>query len=417
MNLATPYPLSAARTLALHSQGLTIPNNSDVAPTLAEINKTVEQVNYIQIDTLNLIRRSQYIVLWSRLGSYAPEDFDRLIYDSQERKLFEGVHGPAVIIPLKDYRYQLVQKDGEREALSVWFPNWLDGEGNRELASMVIERIRQEGALRTTDFEYHGPRRGSWWDWKPAKTALEYLFVRGDLMITNRVNFQRVYDLTERVLPSWVDTTTPTPEERDRYWMEHGMLAMGICQPRQLADYAFHMRRAAPKAIWADMLQQGVVVPVQAILADGEPHELVVHRDKLETLQKAADGAIKAERTTFLSFFDSLFWCRGRDMQVWGYRNLLEAYNRQENRKYGYFCLSILHNDQLVGRFDPKLERKTGLLRLKAIYLEPGVKPDDVLVQDVARAMRDFMAFHQASDLEIEKSEPEEFSKKLKKVI
>src|SRR4030042_3478404 len=139
------------------------------------------------------------------------------------------------------------------------------------------------------------------------------------------------------------------------------------------------------------MLEQRVAAPVQAILQDGELHELVVHRDKLETLERVAEGEIKAQRTTFLSFFDSLFWCRGRDMQFWGYQNLLEAYNKQEKRKYGYFCLSILHHNRLVGRFDPKVERKTGVLRLKAIYLEPGVEPEEELVSGVATAMRDFM--------------------------
>jgi uncharacterized protein YcaQ len=236
-------------------------------------------------------------------------------------------------------------------------------------------------------------------------------------MIVNRVNFQRVYDLTERVLPQWVDTTPPTLEERDKYWIEQGLIALGICHPAQLAEYGFHMQRAAPKAIQAEMLTQGVAVLVQAILADGETHELVVYRDKLETLERVTDGEIQALRTTFLSFFDSLFWCRGRDMQFWGYRNLLEAYNRQEKRKYGYFCLSILQNDRLVGRFDPKLERKTGILRLKAIYLEPGVEPDDELVSDVALAMRDFMAFHQATELVIERSQPDEFGTKLLKVL
>ena len=168
-------------------------------------------MNYVQIDTLNLIQRAQYIVLWSRLGSYTPADFDRLIYSPEEKKLFEGVQGVAAIIPLKDYRYQLPEFDKRRQDLSKWYGNWLDGQGNRELATTVLERIRQEGALRASDFEYDGPRRGSWWDWKPAKMALEYLFTRGDLMIANRVNFQRVYDLTERVLPGWVDTSMPRP--------------------------------------------------------------------------------------------------------------------------------------------------------------------------------------------------------------
>jgi len=409
----TTYPLAAVRAMALHAQGLATSNHAGPSPALETIQKTVELVNYVQIDTLNLIQRSQYIALWSRLGSYQTADFDRLVYSPDERKLFEGVQSVAAIIPLKDFRYQLGQKDRGRETLLRWYVHMLDQEGSHDLVPMVLERIRQEGALRAADFEYKGPKRGSWWDWKPAKIALEYLFVKGDLMVTNRVNFQRIYDLTERVLPDWVDTTPPTQEERDRHWVEQGLVAMGICQPAQVAEYGFHMRKAYPKAIWAEMLKQEVVVPVEGILADGETHELVVHRDRLDALQQAADGAISASRTTFLSFFDSLFWCRGRDLQVWGYRNLLEAYVPEAKRHYGYFCLSILHRDRLVGRFDPKLERKTGVLRIKAIYLEEGVEPDEELVSGVATAMRDFMKFHQAKELVIEKSQPEEFGEML----
>jgi uncharacterized protein YcaQ len=413
----TVYPLSVVRAVALHAQGLTEPNQADSSPDLTRINQVVEQVNYVQIDTLNLIQRAQYIVLWSRLGNYATADFDRLIYSPDGKKLFEGVQGVAAIIPLKDFRYQLPEFDKRRNDLSRWYGNWLAGQGNRELATTVLERIRQEGALRASDFEYNGPRRGNWWDWKPVKIALEYLFTRGDLMIANRVNFQRVYDLTERVLPGWVDTSVPSLEERDHYWIEQGVLALGISMPNQIAEYAYHMRRALPKAVKQRITDEGLVVPVQARLDDGEVHEMVVHHDSLEILKQVADGAIRAERTTFLSFFDNLFWCRGRDMQLWGYRNLIESYVKAENRKYGYFCQSILHKERIVGRFDPKMERKTGVLRLKAIYLEPGVEPDEALVSGVATAMRDFMAFHNAKELVIEMSEPEEFGEKLLKDI
>jgi uncharacterized protein YcaQ len=414
----TIYPLSAVRSLALHAQGLTSPNETDAPPTLSSIHNTVEKMGYVQIDTLNLVQRSQYLALWSRLGSYELADFDRLIYSADERLLFEGVRSVAAIIPLKDYRYQIPQTDRRRQYLSKWYNSWLEQRGDGEMVTIVLERIRQEGGLRASDFEYHGPpRRGSWWDWKPAKIALEYLFARGDLMIANRVNFQRVYDLTERVLPQWVDTHPPTLEERDRYWIEQGVKALGICQPAQLAEYAFHMRRSLPKALAEDIMKEGVVVPIQAVLADGETHEMVVHRDHLETLSQAVEGAVKADRTTFLTFFDSLFWCRGRDVQLWGYRNILEAYVPQKKRQYGYFCLSILHHDKLVGRFDPKLERQAGLLRLKALYLEPGIAPDEELITGVATAMRDFLAFHKAKELVIEKSQPDEFGSKLVKAM
>jgi len=190
-----------------------------------------------------------------------------------------------------------------------------------------------------------------------------------------------------------------------------------VCLPEQAAEYGFHMRKVLPKALRADMVKDGVLVSVQGILQDGQAHELVLHRHHLSTLQGIADGEIQAQRTTFLSFFDSLFWCRSRDVQLWGYRNMIEAYVPEAKRQYGYFCQSILHKDRLVGRFDPKLERKTGTLRIKALYLEDGVQPDDELVSGVVTAMRDFMKFHDAKELVIEKSQPVEFGDKLLKAL
>ena len=139
----------------------------------------------------------------------------------------------------------------------------------------------------------------------------------------------------------------------------------------------------------------------------------MVHRDNLPLLQRAADGEISAGRTTFLAPFDSLFWARDRDRILWGFQHLLEFYKPAHERIYGYFCLPILHKERLVGRFDPKLERETGVLRVKALYLEPGLNPDDELVAGVAAAMRDFLTWHGAKQIEIEKSDPVAFSEKL----
>ncbi|HEX9091659.1 MAG TPA: crosslink repair DNA glycosylase YcaQ family protein [Anaerolineales bacterium] len=407
----TVYPLSAARTLALYAQGLTNSNSADRKPSLDSINQLVEKLGCVQIDTLNLVQRSHYLVLWSRLGPYSPADFDSLIYTPEQRLLFEGWQRVASIIPLKDYRYQLPRMHNMRQNHSEGFLRWFDKEGH-ELLDTVLERIRNEGALRAADFEYHGPRRGSWWDWKPAKTALEYLFAFGDLMIANRVNFQRVYDLTERVLPAWVDTQPLSVEQRDHYWLEQAALALGIAQPNQLIGYSYYQRGNVRQVLHA-MLKEGELVQVEASLADGEVEPYLVHRDMLELLQQAADGAVSAERTTFLSPFDNLFWAPKRDEQLWGFDQRLEAYTPAPKRIWGYFSLPILHRDRFVGRFDPKMERKEGILRLKALYLEPGVEPDEQLVSGVAHAMRDFMAFNRARELVIEKSQPEEFGEKL----
>jgi len=409
------YPLSAARKLAVYSQGLAATKQINATAKPEDIQKTVERLGCVQLDTLNLVQRSHYLVVWSRLGSYAPADFDALLYAPEKRVLFEGWQRVASIIPLKDYRYQLPRMERMRKNHSEGFLRWFDQEGH-ELMPMVLERIRKEGGLRAADFKYHGPRRGSWWDWKPAKTALEYLFAFGDLMISNRIHFQRVYDLTERVLPEWVDTAQPTMEQRDRYWMERAALALGICQPNQLIGYNYFQRRPV-QAVLEKLVEEKVLITVEVMLEGDGKDRYLVHHDYLEVLQKIADGAIQAERTTFLSPFDNLFWAVGRDEQLWGFRQRLEAYTPASKRLWGYFCMPILHHERLVGRFDPKMERKEGLLRLKALYLEDGVDQEDELLSGVANAMRDFMNFHKAQELIIEKSNPMDFGVRLQKLM
>ncbi len=410
----TVYPLHALRTVALHAQGLEAAAKAGAKasrPGRDEVYRVVERLNCVQIDTLQMVRRSQYLVLWSRLGSYDPADLDALS-SAADRRLFEGWQHAACLIPLTEYRYQIPHQRRLREQPAIQSIRWLSDPKNVELVEAVRERIRREGALRTNDFEGDGHKRNSWWDWKPAKHALEHLYAWGDLMIAGRVNFQRLYDLTERVLPDWVDRTEPTPEERDRFWVERGAQALGVCTPRQAGDYTWmKITHAAPAA--EALLKAGTVVPITGELEGRRKGELIIHRDLLPVLERAADGGMQAGRTTFLSPFDSLFWAGRRDEQLWGFRKSLEAYLPAAKRTYGYFCLPILHKDRLVGRFDPKLERAHGRLRLKALYLEPGVKPDEELVAGVAAAMRDFLAFHSARELVIEKSQPAAFGKKL----
>ncbi len=372
----------------------------------------------MQIDTLQMVQRSQYLAVWSRLGSYDPADFDGLIYGSTDqkreirRRLFEYWLHAACIIPLTDYRYSLPRIRYYRDGHSTWNSRWLVEPENVALMQDVYARIQAEGGLRAADFKHDQPRRSSWWDWKPAKRALEVLYDRGEVMIANRINFQRVYDMTERVLPDWVDTTETSEEATLRYYLERGTRALGVCEPLQAADYTKRKRTPA-RRILEGMVADGTLVEIEALLADGQSHPLVVHRDNLPLLEQAADGALVAARTTFLSPFDTLFYASGRDEQFWGFRQRLEAYKPAPQREWGYFCLPILHQDRMVGRFDPKLERQTGTLRIKAFYLEPGVAPDDELVTGVAAAMRDFMTFHQADELIVERSEPATFGQKL----
>ena len=405
----TTYPVSALRIVALHTQALDKAEGSP--PTRERIYETINQIGCIQIDTLHMVRRSQYLVLWSRLGNYAPDDFDAMA-SAADRRIFEGWQHAASLIPLSEYRYQLPRQRTMREHPSTWYNRLLDESLQKEFVPQVLERIRCEGALKVSNFESDGHHGGTWWNWRPAKVALEILYANGDLMISDRIKFQRVYDLTERVLPEWVDRTEPTAEERDRFWVELGVRALGVCQPRHAGDYTW-MGISHSRPIVEKLVGDGILLPITGKLANGESAELIIHRDNLSLLEQAADGAIKAERTTFLSPFDSLWWAGRRAEQLWGFHQSIEAYLPAPKRVYGYFCLPILHKDRLVGRFDPKLERKTGILRLKALYLESGIKPTEELVRDTAASMRDFMAFHTARELVIERSEPADFAGKL----
>ncbi len=407
-----PYALETLQTLALYTQGL----HARHEPTLENIYQMVEQVGAVQIDTLQMVQRSQYLTLWSRFGTYDTLDFDRLMYDPAHRRLFEYWWHEACILPLSEYRYRLPKMHYYQNGGSKWNADFLQQAETPSLMEKILAHIQENGGARSADFEHDGKRGGSWWEWKPAKRALEHLYNRGDLMISHRQKFQRVYDLKDRVLPEWVDRSVPTEEDMHRHLLEISLKAQGVCQAAQTADYTY-MKRAAARPYIQEFIKKGVFVEIEGLLSDGRKHTLVVHQQNMETLQKIADGKIRAEHTTFLSPFDSLWWAKGRDMQFWNFRQILEAYKPAPIREWGYFCLAILHKNRLVGRFDPKLERKTGTLILRALYLEPGVQPDEELVADMAAAMRDFMNFHQAKNLIIETSSPPELAQKLENAL
>ena len=414
----TVYPLSAVRAVALHAQGLAEPLRRAGRPTTSDVYAAVQRVGWVQIDTLQVVQRAQYLTLWSRLGSYDPTILDRLLFaggstaPDNGRRLFEYWQHAACIIPLAYYRYLMPAMRAHAQGRAGWRRHWAADPKNAKLLRSVRARIEAHGPARPADFRTEKKRPGSWWNWDDAKIALEHLYNTGELAICNRVNFRRVYDLRDRVLPVTVDRTEPAADGAARALLEISMRALGVCTPAQVGDY-FHMQRIVAKRLIDRLVAEGRVVPVTARLADGERHELVVHRDHLALLQRAADGALQPRRTTFLSPFDSLFWARDRDLSFWNFRQVLECYKPQPARRWGYFCLPILDRGRLVGRFDPRLERATGLLRLKKLYLEPGIKPSDRLADAAARAMRDFLRFHHAGDLVIEHSEPRELAAKL----
>ena len=406
---ASPVPLRAGRALTLHAQRLAAPAN--MADEEAIVN-TVHALGSLQIDTLQVVARSQYLALWSRLGNYDTALLDKLLFHPEKNRFFEYWKKAASIIPLEHYRYSLPRMQQRRDEPRPNWRLWLQREESVQALELVRRRIAKEGALRAADFE-GDRRRGAWWDWKPAKSALEYLYGIGELMIRDRVNFQRVYDLRERVLPDWVDTSPATPEEADRHDVELALRALGICRARTLSDYTYlFRRRIAP--VLDDLRREGQLLTLSGEVCDGGTDELILHRDSLPDLQRALDGDLQPRHTTLLSPFESLLWSKLHGHAFWNYHHDIELYVPQPKRKWGYFTLPILHRERLVGRLDPKLERDSGIFRIRALHLEPGVEPDERLICDLARAIRDFMAFHGATQLKFGRRGHAQFRVKLR---
>lgn len=418
------YPLHAARTLALHAQGLTYRNGAEPPPDGDTLYRLIDQLVSLQIDTLQRVQRTQYLVLWSRIGVYESNLLDRLAYGDRDpgesddgRRIFEAWFHAACYLPLTEYRYRIPRMRRARVGRRERTRTWLAIPETQTLLQQVYARIKSEGALRARDFEDERDQRGLWWDWKPAKRALEYLFGCGDLMIADRIRFERVYDLAERVRPEWVDVDEPTHEEVALHVLERSAKASGICTAAQVADYSHDFGRNQARPYIDQLLEQGTLRSVRVMDVSGNALEMVIHRENLPILESAAEGGLVAERTTFLSPFDSIFYPKGRDEQLWGFRQVLEAYKPAPQREWGYYTMPILHDNRLIGRMDPRLDRKAGRLHLEALYLEPGVKQEAGLISGIVAALRDFVDFHAATDICIESSRPAGLAKAILRLL
>lgn len=379
----TTIPVSAARRILLRAQGL------DGSWPLAAGEKgaadVVDRLGYVQIDTIAVIERAHHHILWTRHRDYTPAMLDGLL--SRDRRVFEYWTHAAAYIPLRDYRFYLpkMRAYARRATIREWLKE------NRRIVRHVRDRIRAEGALRSADFTNPGERRGAWWDWTPAKRALEILYWTGELMIAERRNFQRVYDLTERVLPTAVDTTPPRPAEVARYVVRRTLAAQGIVTGREAAWWSKDRKRVA--AALAELVDAKEVMEVR--VEGGE----TPYFTPSAALDSGLDRAPDNRTVRLLSPFDNLIIDRARALRFFGFEYRLECYTPEPKRKYGYFTLPILWGDRLVGRLDPKAERKEGRFVVRKLVFEPGFREVDALRPALDRALRELAAFHGCGEI------------------
>ena len=390
------FTSGAARALHLAAQGMLQPRRRKAVK--ADLMEAIERMGVLQIDTISVVARSPYLVVWSRLGDYDPAWLDEHL---AEGKLFEYWAHEACFVPIDDYgllRHRML----DPAAMGWKYSEAWMRERAAEVAG-VLAHIRKHGPTRSSDFERSDGQAGGWWEWKPEKRSLEVLFTSGALMIARRHNFQRVYDLAERVHPLWHDSQLPPIAETRRQLVLRAVKALGLCKAAWISDY-YRTRRPHldPETLVAagDLLRARV---------EGWDEPVYVHPDHLALARQAAAGQLAASVTALLSPFDPIVWDRRRALELFGFDYRLECYTPAPKRRYGYFSLPILRRGALVGRVDAKAHRRDGVFELKALELEPGTRVSARFCADIAQAILRCARWHDCPQVLLTRAVPASF--------
>lgn len=394
MTSALRLTRTAAQRLLLHAQGLTRAPRRRA--TKADALAAIQRMRALQIDTIHVVARSPFLVLFSRLGAYDPAWLDELL---AERALFEYWAHEACLLPIEDYPLYRHRMDAPHGMGWKYRTEWI-ARHPHELEN-VLSHIRAHGEVRSVDFARRDGVAGGWWEWKPEKRALECLFTDGRVMVARRHNFQRLYDVRDRVHPAW-DRDVPAPADAVRRLALLAVRALGVAPAAWVADYFRMDRRETPQLV-RELALAGELIEVSI---DGIEQPAYVHPDHAEAAALAADGGLSSSRTTFLSPFDPVVWDRQRSRVLFNFDYTLECYTPAPKRRWGYFVLPLLRRGRLVGRMDAKAHRAAGTFEVRALYLEDGVRAGEGLAADAGRALRDLAAWHGTPEVRLARSVP-----------
>ncbi|NQT26734.1 winged helix-turn-helix domain-containing protein [candidate division KSB1 bacterium] len=413
MNKPIKLSSQSARNLVIRAQFPIVKSASfDNKEAVYQI---INQLGYIQIDTISVVNRSHHQTLWTRYSDY----HESMLHDLQaiDRAIFEYWGHAMSYLPMSDYRFVLPRMKKLENPKSYWFVQQFEKCGH--LLEPVLERIQKEGPLSSKDFAAPKHKSGNWWDWKPAKCALEMLFWKGDLMIAERNKFQKVYDLRERVLPADIDTTLPSDEEAGRFLVRRALQAMGIANEKEIQRF---MQPEAGRDSDLRITTKDVIRKSISDLVDA--NEIVpVH---LEDVSSSNDymfsKALEKERTLnsevfFLSPFDNLIIQRDRLKRIFNFDYTLECYVPAAKRKHGYFVFPILWNDRLVGRLDPKADRKNKILIINNLIFESDFGEYDVFLPLFVKQLVKMTTFNGCKSIQIKQTEPRKIQKPLELLI
>jgi uncharacterized protein YcaQ len=356
----------AARRIFLDRHGLAdTPSGLSRGADLLEV---IHRLGFVQVDSINTVERAHHMILHARRTSYRPAHLRPLL--ERDRTLFEHWTHDAAVIPTDFYPHWRLRFHRDSEALKA---RWKDlrRDGFEERFEEVLDHIKQRGPAGSSDVG-EGEARGSggWWDWHPSKTALEYLWRSGQLCVTRRESFRKIYDLTENVLPHDALAQGPTAEESIDWACSAALDRLGFATHGEIAAFWDKVTPAEARHWCAHHMAKGDIVEIDVTSADGTLRRAFARPD----LAADSDQPQPPAMIRILSPFDPALRDRNRAERLFGFHYRIEVFVPAQKRQYGYYVFPVLEGDSLIGRIDMKCDRSAGALNVTAFWPEAGVK-------------------------------------------
>lgn len=359
-------PNSAARRLFLHRHALAeAPTGAAKGDDLARL---IDRIGFVQVDSINTVERAHHMILWSRRQSYRPDALKHLL--EEKRALWEHWTHDASILPIRLHPLWQHRFARDAERLHKNWRSWFR-DGYEAQFDTILRRIESDGPVTSSDVGQGEARgKGGWWDWHPSKTALEWLWRTGQLAISRRDGFQKVYDLAERVIPLAHRVAPPDPQALIDWACTSALDNLGFADASELRAYWHALTPAEVKGWTKEALARGEIVETEIEGAAGQRKRSFARPDVLE---QAALAHQVPRRLRILSPFDPALRDRDRAEFLFGFHYRIEVFVPEPQRKYGYYVFPVLEADRLIGRIDVKAFREAGALRVKAFWPEAGI--------------------------------------------
>jgi uncharacterized protein YcaQ len=337
----------------------------------ADLLNLVSRLGFVQLDSINTVARAHDMILFSRRPSYRATDLKRLY--ERDRALFEHWTHDAAVIPMAFYPHWHLRFQRDAELLAKRWKNWRR-DGFEEKFGQVLDHIRDHGPIGSSDIgENEKKSSGGWWDWHPSKTALEYLWRSGSLTVVGRNGFQKLYDLTERVIEERLcPGVTPCDAPATVDWLCNAALdRLGFATSGELAAFWDTVSTQEARDWCARQQEAGTIEPAEIECADGSLRKVFLRPD---TAAQAKDLPPAPGRIRVLSPFDPALRDRKRAERLFGFHYRIEVFVPAAKRVYGYYVFPLMEGEKLIGRIDMKAHREEGALRVRALWPEARVK-------------------------------------------